>query len=505
MLALSIFIPALTGLFMLLLPETQNKNGNNSHRLSRVYFLPAFFAVLLSGVFLAIKSLDYVYAYSGFQLSENLYSGDRHGFHIKFALDSISLPLLVLTIFLFLVAVIFSRHVHSYKFNNEKILPYRERTFWMSLLFLLTAVLGIFAAQNLLLFFIFWEMFLIPMLILLGVFGGPEKKKTALKFFLFTFAGSVFLIFAIVGIVYFQPQTVVNFDITSSLQSNVNAMSGNLQKLIFWFFLISLLVKMPAFPLHTWLPLTHTQAPVQTLLLSGLMLKLGSYGMLRFILPLFPGVLHGYAGLLLMIGIFGIIYGALVAYRQNSLKMVIAYSSLSHMGFILAGSVTNTEAGIHGAYLQMINHSIINAFLFILSGILYLRQESDNFADLGGINRKSIFFTGAFLIAVLAAVGLPGTNGFVGEFFIILGVFKTMPIPGFFTVSGVVLGAMYMLRMYHKVCLGETKFAPVLVLTKIEKGLLSVFVILVIFLGFNPSLITDIARYGLRALIFARG
>jgi NADH-quinone oxidoreductase subunit M len=389
----------------------------------------------------------------------NPFSIDSIGFHFDLGVDSISILLAALTVFLTPLAIAAS-------FGSIK---EREKEYYAWMLVLLTAMLGVFLARDLLLFYIFFELTLIPMFFIIGIWGGSERRYAAIKFFLFTFAGSVF---TLAGAIYIGNK-YGTFDISTLVTLAQHGGNGYLpldsreRWLILLAFLASFAVKVPLFPVHTWLPLAHTEAPTAgSVILAGVLLKLGTYGLLRLAIPIgmidasgvaFPAAARAIA----VLCIIGILYGALCAWVQKDVKKLVAYSSVSHLGFCVLGLFALNTIGIQGSVLYMINHGLSTGALFLCIGMIYDRYHTRDIDELSGLARimpKLAFF---LVLFAMSSIGLPGTNGFVSEFLTVLGAY-TSPVlgPAFGTVAalGVILGAVYMLHMLARVMFGPLKF-----------------------------------------------
>ncbi len=383
---------------------------------------------------------------SGFQTDSNLFQKEAWissiGASYHIGIDGISLWLVLLTTFLTPICILAAWN------SVEKGLG----GFMMSLLALETGMLGVFCALDLLLFFVFWEAMLIPMYFLIGIWGGERRIYATIKFVLYTMAGSALML---VGILALYVQNGDSFNLVQLL-----AAEGQFDhaKLLFLAFFIAFAIKVPLFPFHTWLPDAHVEAPtVGSVILAGVLLKMGTYGIVRFSLPLFPQAAAEATTWVVPLAVIGIIYGALVAMVQPDLKKLVAYSSVSHLGFVVLGLFSKSEIGIQGSVLQMINHGLSTGALFLLVGMIYERRHSRMIVDFGGLAKKMPIFATIFLIVTLSSIGLPGLNGFVGEFKILLGSFVANAFSKWYVVfatSGVILAAVYMLWMYQRVMFG---------------------------------------------------
>lgn len=311
-------------------------------------------------------------------------------------------------------------------------------------------MLGVFVALDFLLFYIFWEAMLIPMFLLIGVWGGERRIYSAVKFFLYTLVGSILML---VGIVALYLKGGNTLDILALRQMNF---SKEIQIWLFWAFFAAFAVKVPMFPFHTWLPDAHTEAPTAgSVILAGVLLKMGAYGFLRFSIPMFPEAVFLYQKTIIVLSVLAIVYGALLCLAQKDIKRLIAYSSVSHMGFVTLGIFALNRQGLEGGILQMVNHGVITGALFLMIGIIYERTYTREISNYGGLAGAVPVFAAFFMILTLAAIGLPGMNGFIGEFLILLGAISADPLFGIFAATGIILGAVYMLRLYQKVFFQE--------------------------------------------------
>ncbi len=507
MLTLSLLSPLVAGLFILLLPAKLT----GQKKPSSLLMLVALAGSLISLAASLVVAAGFDGSLDGYQSVEVWFPSAANRVGWSFGVDGISIGLYILTTVLFPLGLYYS--YLSFELQaSEGHAPNREKLFWFSLLLLETSVIGVFVARNLIVFYIFWELILLPMILLIGIWGGKEKQYASIKFFIYTFAGSVFLILAMVAVVHYNMRSTLSFDINDTLSVAVRNMPLELQKYMFWAFIVSFLIKIPAFPLHTWLPHAHTQAPtVGSIILAGVLLKMGTYGIFRFSLPMFKNISLIYANFFIWLGVIGIIYGAWMAWAQSDIKKLIAYSSVSHMGYILAGMFSGTEAGLNGAYMQMINHGISTGLLFLLVGVIYDRTHTRELADYGGLAKLSPAFAVVFMIATLSSVGLPGTNGFVGEFLILLGTFQKNVWAGIFAITGVIFGAVYMLHLYKKMFFGEVsaKLKAVsektsLKISKRELAVVLPFVVAIFALGFKPEIVMDPTKKSLKQFVTNR-
>ena len=322
----------------------------------------------------------------------------------------------------------------------------KTKEFYAALLLIEASMVGVFGSLDLFLFYIFWEAMLIPMFILIGVWGGANRVYAAIKFFLYTLVGSVLML---VGIMVLYIHTGKSFDIVTMMTTTY---TSHLQFMLFWAFFAAFAVKVPMWPLHTWLPDAHTEAPTAgSVILAGILIKMGAYGFLRFSLPLFPEATKAMAPAMMVLSVIAILYGGIICLAQTDVKRLIAYSSVSHMGFVTLGIFALNTQGIQGGIVQMINHGIVTGALFLCVGIIYERTHTRLIADYGGAATVLPVFASFFMVLTLASIGLPGTNGFIGEFLIILGGFSASKTMGALAALGVIIGAAYMLRLYQRV------------------------------------------------------
>ena len=429
-LTLVTFLPAAGAAAMMLMPRNDRIVRGAALLLSLVTF----------GLSLYLP-ITFQNSQPGFQFETNrLWIGQSIHYHL--GADGISMWLVVLTTFLVPLAVLVSwKSIHD-----------RVKEFFVLLLLLESAMIGVFLSLDMFLFYVFWEATLIPMALLIGMYGHERRIYAAVKFFLYTMVASVFMLAAIIWL-YVHTQS---FDYTAIREAiHSGRVSTDALQWLFLGFFIAFAVKVPLFPFHTWLPDAHVEAPTAgSVLLAGVLLKMGTYGLLRFNVGLFPEQAKQNAPWIVALAIIGIIYGALVALVQPNLKKLIAYSSVSHLGFVVLGIFTFTQAGTDGAVYQMLNHGVSTGALFMLAGMLYERKHTYEFREFGGLATPMPVYATFFLIAVLSSVGLPLMNGFVGEFLVLSGAFQQNMIYGILGTTGVIWGAAYLLWMYQKVFFG---------------------------------------------------
>ncbi|MBI1983331.1 MAG: NADH-quinone oxidoreductase subunit M [Acidobacteria bacterium] len=431
--------------------------------------------------FLAIKIfIDFSPNHPGMQFVEHFswIDSPRIGYHV--GIDGLSLLLILLTAFLTPLAVLAS----------WTSITTRVKEFFLFLLVLETGMIGVFVSLDLFLFFVFWEAMLIPMYFLIGVWGHERRVYAAVKFILYTMLGSALML---VGILYLYNLTGT-FDLLSiqrQLATGIQTLSGTAQVWLFLAFFLAFAIKVPMFPFHTWLPDAHVEAPTAgSVILAGVLLKMGTYGILRFCLPLFPQASREFAPLISILSIIGILYGSLVAMVQPDVKKLVAYSSVAHLGFVVLGIFAFNMSGLEGAIYQMCSHGVSTGALFILVGMLYDRRHTRQIKEFGGLATSLPVYSAFFMIVALSSLGLPMLNGFVGEFLIIVGVFKARALFGVLAAVGVVLAAVYLLWMYQRVFFGEITNEKNRILPDCnwrEKIMLVAIVLTILWMGVFPQ------------------
>lgn len=411
----------------------------------------------------------------GMQFNETALWISTPPIHYRLGLDGISLPLVLMTTMLMPLCVLIS----------WRSIDQRIRSFMAMLLVMEGAMIGVFAALDFVLFYVFWEAMLIPMYLLIGVWGGPNRIYAAVKFFLYTLVGSVLLLVAIL-VLYFQSGHT--FDIVQLSQAAVPA---SLQFWLFLAFFAAFAVKVPMFPFHTWLPDAHVEAPTAgSVILASVLLKMGGYGFVRFSLPMLPDASMAFAPLMITLSIIAIIYGAYMALAQADLKKLIAYSSVSHMGFVTLGLFTFNIQGIEGAVMQMVNHGITTGGLFLCVGVIYERTHSRQIADNTGLTTPMPRYATLLVIFALSSLGLPGTNSFVGEFMVLAGTFIWSKLATALASLGIILAAAYMLWMIQRVAFGlpsQHMLSALRDLDRREMATLIPLVVLVFLIGIFPN------------------
>src|SRR5438876_2330892 len=469
--------------------------------LSITLWLPVAAAVLL--VFFpksatgAIKSVGLLASLATFAASLGIVNGFREGvaglqlvemrtwipqWGITYTLgvDGISLWLVMLTTLLTPIVFLSSWNtIHKH-----------PKEYVISFLIMEAAMIGVFVATDLVLFYVFFELTLLPMYLVIGVWGGANRIYAAIKFFLFTITGSLLMLLGIIylGFLQFHGTGVWSFAITDFYGLGLPL---HTQSILFGAFALAFAIKVPLFPLHTWLPDAHVEAPTGgSIILAGVMLKMGTYGFLRFCLPLFPDATAKYAKLMIILAVIGVIYGALVSWVQPDMKKLVAYSSVSHLGFCVLGIFALNQTAIEGSILQMVNHGLSTGALFLLVGVIYERRHTRNLEDYGGIAKTMPVYATFFVIAVLSSVGLPGLNGFVGEFLILAGTFKTQPRAAVIAATGVILAAIYLLWLVQKVFFGpitNDENRNVKEIAWNEIAAMVPLVVLMVWIGIHPN------------------
>lgn len=414
---------------------------------------------------------------------------ERFGIQYFLGMDGISFWLVQLTTFLAPLIIL-----ASWKSIDQKV-----RGFHVAFFMLQTAMLGTFLAFDAILFYVFWELSLIPMYFIVGIWGGARRIYATVKFFIYTMAGSLLMLVAIIYMMYLTQQAfgVMSSSLLDFYRLNIPFIGQeffSMQTLLFFAFALAFAIKVPIFPLHTWLPDAHVEAPTPgSVVLAGVMLKMGTYCYMRWVLPLFPEATEYWAWIFILLGVIGIVYGALVAMVQPDIKKLVAYSSVSHMGYIILGLFVFNYQGLQGGLYQMLNHGISTGALFILIGMIYERTHSREINQYGGLASVLPLYTIFFFIITFSSIAVPLTNGFVGEFLILLGAYKASPLAAGFAVTGVVLGAAYMLWMCKRVFFGEQgplvadKHHPLHDLNFREVVVLVPFVIMVFVMGLFPN------------------
>jgi len=460
------FIPVIGALFILFIKGSSKGVENNSKNVALFTSFVNFFLALFLWYSFDLSTSD-------FQFIENR-QWIKGLINFKFGVDGISVLFILLTTFITPICIISG--INSIKF--------RIKEFLIAILVMETLMIGVFCSLDLVIFYLFFEGGLIPMFIIIGVWGGDRRVYSAFKFFLYTLLGSVLMLIAIISIYWITGTT----DVIYILE---NKISPEYQYLLWLAFFSSFAVKLPMWPVHTWLPDAHVEAPTAgSVILAAILLKMAGYGFMRFSIGMFPIASDYFTPLIYTLSIIAIIYTSLVALMQEDMKKLIAYSSVAHMGFVTIGIFTLTKQGLEGSIIQMLSHGLISAALFICVGVIYDRYHSRLISSYGGlvnIMRKYALF---FMIFTLAALGLPGTSGFVGEFLVLVGAFQVNYLVAVLASTGVILAAAYMLWLYKRVVFGSIKNSELKKLVDVNKAELLMFVslaFLTIFFGFYPD------------------
>ncbi|HLF14024.1 MAG TPA: NADH-quinone oxidoreductase subunit M [Bacteroidota bacterium] len=422
----------------------------------------------------------------GFQMVSRYPWVDTLSISFHVGIDGMSLLLILLTTFMTPIALLASWN------SIEK----RVKEYVVMMLLLEAGILGVFAALDLFLFYIFWEAMLIPMYFIIGIWGGSNRVYAAVKFFLYTMSGSLLMLVAIIWLGYQGPLQVGQGFTTDlvKLYGVGPLLPAHLQLWMFLAFTLSFAIKVPLFPFHTWLPDAHVEAPTSgSVMLAAVLLKMGTYGFLRFCIPLFPSATLACIPWLSALAVIGIVYGALVSMVQTDIKKLVAYSSVSHLGFVVLGIFAMTEESVQGGILQMVNHGLSTGALFLLVGMLYDRRHTREISEFGGIAKVMPVIAAFFMIISLSSIGLPGLNGFVGEFLILIGAYSSPHLSGWFAVvssTGVILAAVYLLWMYQRVFFGENlnpKNSALKDLSPREAAVLVPVVLFIVWIGVFPG------------------
>jgi NADH-quinone oxidoreductase subunit M len=474
------FLP-LVGAFLILLIRDEGDSARRNIR--NVALLTTVFTFVLSlFIWAGFDNAD-----TGFQMVEKAEWLDS-GISYHMGVDGISMLFVILTTFLMPLCILASWE------SVEK----RVKEYMIAFLILETLMIGVFTALDIVLFYVFFEAGLIPMFIIIGVWGGKRRVYASFKFFLYTLLGSVLMLLAIMAM-FFQSGTT---DIPTLLTHDFPA---GMQTWLWLAFFASFAVKMPMWPVHTWLPDAHVEAPTAgSVILAAILLKMGGYGFLRFSLPMFPDASLYFQPLIFALSVVAIIYTSLVALMQEDMKKLIAYSSVAHMGFVTMGIFAMNQEGIQGSLFQMLSHGLVSGALFLCVGVIYDRMHTREIAAYGGLVNNMPKYAVVFMIFTMANVGLPGTSGFVGEFLTLLGVFRVNTWVALFAATGVVLSAAYALWLYRKVIFGvlsKESLKGLLDLSTREKVVIYPLVVLVIFFGVYPAPILDATTASVQALV----
>jgi len=448
-------------------------------------------AVTAAGlVFSVVVLLNFDYTKSSMQFEENLRWIPSISVSYHLGIDGISVGLIFLTTLLSFLACIGSYSIDV-----------RQKEYFFLYLLLSMGMLGTFVALDLVLFYVFWEVVLVPMYFLIGIWGGPRKEYAAIKFFVYTLAGSVFMLLGILALYFTSDPHTFNI---MELGKTTGALALPVQILIFIAFYLGFAVKVPVFPFHTWLPDAHVEAPTPiSVLLAGVLLKMGGYGFFRISFPLLKDAAIYFALPFALLGLINIVYGAIVAMAQTDFKKMVAYSSVSHMGFVMLGLASMSVTGFNGSLLQMFNHGIITGGMFLLVGVLYDRAHTRDLDKFGGLGVKMPVYAGILTVFTLASLGLPGLSGFVSEFMSLLGTYAVFQVTTIVSVLGIVITAGYFLYMLQRVLLGPVneRLAGILDINKRELLTLIPLMIIIIWIGVYPLTALEYQKASLESLI----
>ena len=496
-LSLIAFLPLLGALLIAVLP------AGNPNLVRRT----ALGTALVTWVLSLLLLLWFALGSAGFQFKETLDWIPAFGIQYKLGVDGLSVLMVVLTTTLSWISILAS-------FGPIKV---RVKEYMISFLVLEVGMIGVFIALDLFLFYIFWELVLVPMYLIIGIWGGANRIYATMKFVLYTLVGSLLMLVAILATAFtYQSATggwTGAFDY-EKLQAFAAAGSfgHNFQMLAFLALFLAFAIKVPMFPFHTWLPDAHTEAPTAgSVILAGVLLKLGAYGLIRFAVPLYPFAAHSFAWPIIVLSVIAIVYGAVVSIVQPALKRLIAYSSVSHMGFVTLGIFVFTAAGLQGAILQMINHGLITGGLFLLVGIVYERTHDRSIEKMGGLAAIMPLWSTVFGFFILASIGLPGLSGFVGEFLVFVGSFAFAPGIAVASIIVMVLAATYLLWMFQRVAFGAvsdflTGLGDHLTdMNQVELVTVAPLAVLIVVFGIFPSVILDFLRGPIQAFLLAAG
>jgi NADH-quinone oxidoreductase subunit M len=468
------FLPLVGVAIILLLKPLKWETDERIRRIALATSVATFVGTL---VILALFNQDE----AGLQMVDQVNWIPSWGISYILGIDGLSILFVLLTSFISMLAI----------YSSFSAITTQVKLYYIFMLLLEIGMLGVFLAQDLFLFYVFWEFTLIPMYFLIGIWGGKRRVYASIKFFLYTMAGSLLMLLAIL----YMGITLGTFSLPDLIAQN--EAFANVQNLLFLGFFIAFAIKVPVFPFHSWLPDAHTEAPTAgSIILAGVLLKMGTYGFVRFNLPLFPEASFQFAPFIAVLAIIGIIYGAIVSFAQQDVKKLVAYSSISHLGFVTLGIFALNNAGLQGGILQGVNHGISTGALFFLVGVLYEQTHTREMSDYGGVWKIMPVFAVLSLIVVLSSMGLPGLNGFVGEFTILLGsmgaqsLAPTAWIYTAFATTGVILAAVYLLWMFQRVFLGpvtneDTK--KLRDLNRRELAIMLAFVLFIFWIGIAPS------------------
>ena len=477
-LSLLIFFPFLGSLIILLINKNDKSYENKVKEIGLWTSIINFFLSLI-----LLYSFDKTE--SQFQFIENFKIIDDLGIYYYLGIDGISLSFILLTTFLVPICII-----TSWNKINEHV-----SYFIVSFLIIECFLIGLFTSLDLFIFFIFFEGSLIPLFLIIGIWGGENRIYASYKFFLFTIFGSLLMLLGILTLYLYSGTS----NLTLLMKTNI---PFTLQIWLFLSFFASFAIKIPMWPFHTWLPDAHVEAPTAgSVILAGILLKLGGYGFLRFSLPLFPEASDFFTPFIFILSLISIIYISILAISQKNIKKLIAYSSVAHMGFVTLGIFSRNLEGLQGAVFQMISHGLISAALFLSAGSLIDRMQTKNIDDFGGLWKQMPIFSIFFLVYCLGAISFPGTTGFISEFLVLLGVFKINFLISFLAAFGIILSPCYILWLYNRVCFGNNNYTGISDLNTKDTLVFFIFLLLIIILGIYPNLLMSVYELSTNKLI----
>jgi NADH-quinone oxidoreductase subunit M len=477
------FLPTLGAVALLLL------DGGDARRLRLIAFWVSVATFVVSlGLWIGFETRP------GMQFEERAAWIPASGISYHIGVDGISLLLVLLTTFLTPLCIL----------SAWTQITTRVKEFLIAMLLLETAMVGVFCALDLFLFFVFWEAMLIPMYLIIGIWGGPRRVYASVKFILYTMAGSALMLLAILALYFMHGSQTGVYTFDYALLARM-AIDFRVQVPLFLAFALAFAVKVPMFPFHTWLPDAHVEAPTAgSVILAGVLLKMGTYGFIRFCLPLFPHASAVFAPAIFFLAIIGILYGAWVSMVQPDLKKLIAYSSVSHLGFVMLGLFALNAQGLVGGIIQMVNHGLSTGALFLMVGMIYERRHSRQIADFGGLWAILPLYSTLFLVVTLSSIGLPGLNGFVGEFLILVGAFRVSRPMAVIATLGIIFAAVYMLWMYQRVFFGQVRHEEVRKLKDMgPREVLTVapLLLFIVWIGVYPTTFTSVTEPAVADLI----
>ena len=486
LLSILVFIPIIGALFMLFAIKGDDEAAQKKIRVSAlvISLLTFFWSIFILALFQPVKI--------GYQFVEKHSWVAAYDINYYLGIDGISIAMILLTTLLVPICILASHHVTT-----------RVKEYMISFLLMEGIILGVFAALDFVLFYLFFEAVLIPMFLIIGIWGGQNRVYAAFKFFLYTLIGSVLMLIALLYIL-----AVTHTASIPLLTLLLPHLPLNIQLWLWGAFFASFAVKVPMFPFHTWLPDAHVQAPTAgSVILAGVLLKLGAYGFIRFSVPMLPEASFQMANPIFVLSLIAIVYTSMVALVQEDMKKLIAYSSVAHMGFVTIGIFTLTRQGMDGAIFQMISHGIVSGALFLCVGVVYDRMHTREIAKFGGLTSKMPKYAMLFMIFTMGSVGLPTTSGFVGEFLTFMATYKVDKIVAAIAATGVILGAAYMLLLYRRVMFGELNPAckKMTDITAVEYICLLPLAVLTILLGVMPSLVFNITSVPVQQILEALG